>query len=69
MTAIDLTGLHILITRPSAQALPWANKLMHLGAKTSCQAMLEIYPLRDDAPKQAAKNKVRSLDDMSIISI
>ncbi|MFT6236621.1 MAG: uroporphyrinogen-III synthase [Cellvibrionaceae bacterium] len=67
MTAIDLTGLHILITRPSAQALPWANKLMHLGAKTSCQAMLEIYPLIDDAPKQAAKNKVMSLDDYSKI--
>jgi uroporphyrinogen-III synthase len=63
MTEIDLSGLHILITRPSAQALPWASQLEALGAKTSSQAMLEIYPLSDNTSIQAAKNKVMSLDE------
>lgn len=63
MTEIDLSGLQILITRPQAQALPWALQLESLGAKTSCQAMLEICPLSDDIPIQAAKNKVMRLDE------
>jgi uroporphyrinogen-III synthase len=65
--AIDLAGLHILITRPSAQALPWAKKLIHLGAKTSCQAMLEICALTDVALQQAVKTKVMGLDNYSKI--
>jgi uroporphyrinogen-III synthase len=67
MAAIDLSGLHILITRPSLQALPWASRLAVLGAKTSCQAMLEIRPLTDGASKQAVKNTVMSLDNYSKI--
>jgi uroporphyrinogen-III synthase len=67
MIKIDLSGLHILITRPSAQALPWASQLEILGAKTSCQPMLEIYPLSDDASKQAVKNRVMHLDEYSKI--
>ena len=63
MAEIDLLGLHILITRPAAQALPWATQLESLGAKTSCQAMLEICPLNADTSKQAAKNRVMGLDE------
>ncbi len=56
-------GLHVLITRPSAQAKPWALQLQKLGIKTSSQAMLEIYPLVDSQAKQSAKNTVMRLDE------
>ena len=67
MAEIDLSGLHILITRPAAQALPWASQLENLGAKTSRQAMLEICPLSDTTSIQAAKNKIMNLDEYTKI--
>ncbi len=63
MSQESLTGLHILITRPSAQAAPWALQLQKLGATTSSQAMLEICPLADSDAKQSAKNTVMRLDE------
>ncbi|RYY02673.1 MAG: uroporphyrinogen-III synthase [Gammaproteobacteria bacterium] len=52
----DLNGLHILVTRPSAQAVPWAERLQTLGAKTSVISLLEIVPVLDSAQIQAIKN-------------
>jgi uroporphyrinogen-III synthase len=52
----DLNGLHILVTRPSAQAMPWAGRLQALGAKTSVISLLEIVPVLDTAQIQAIKN-------------
>jgi len=63
MSQRSLTGLHVLITRPSAQAKPWALQLEELGAKTSSQTMLEICPLISSEAKQSAKNTVMRLDE------
>ena len=42
-----LENLHILITRPQAQAQPWAAQLQALGAQVSLQPMMSIAPLED----------------------
>lgn len=63
MSQKSLSGLHVLITRPSAQAKPWALQLEKLGASTSSQAMLEICPLTNSEAKQNAKNTVMRLEE------
>lgn len=58
----DLTGLHIVVTRPSAQAEPWALRLRDLGATTSVASLLEIVPVSEGAQIQAIKNCILDLD-------
>ncbi len=58
----DLTGLHVVVTRPQAQALPWAERLSELGAKTTVISLLEIKPVLDNAHIQAIKNCILDLD-------
>jgi len=58
----DLTGLHVVITRPVAQAQPWATRLNELGAKTTVISLLEINPVLDNAQIQAVKNLILNLD-------
>lgn len=58
----DLSGLRIVITRPLAQALPWAEQLRALGAQVECIPLLEIRPLADSEHQQAIKNCVLDLD-------
>jgi len=58
----DLTGLHILVTRPTAQALPWADRLRQLGAETTVISLLEIVPVLDNTQMQAIKNCILDLD-------
>jgi len=58
----DLTGLHIVITRPSAQAEPWAARLRELGATASVASLLEIVPVSQTAQIQAIKNCILDLD-------
>lgn len=58
----DLSGLHILVTRPEAQALPWAAQLKELGATTVVQPMLAIEALTQDTEHQAIKNRLLNLD-------
>lgn len=58
----DLTGLHIVVTRPSAQAEPWAARLRDLGASTSVASLLEIVPVSENAQIQAIKNCILDLD-------
>jgi len=57
-----LTGLHIVVTRPSAQAEPWAARLRELGAVTSVASLLEIVPVSETAQIQAIKNCILNLD-------
>lgn len=58
----ELTGLHILVTRPRAQAEPWAERLRAQGATTSIISLLEIVPVSDEAQVQAIKNRVLDFD-------
>ena len=60
---IDLAGLHLLVTRPEAQALPWAEQLMALGAKVTCHPFLVIRPVVDTKAQQAIKNCLLRLDE------
>ena len=58
----DLTGLHIVVTRPTAQAQPWADRLRQLGADTTVISLLEIVPVLDNTQIQAIKNCILDLD-------
>ena len=58
----DLTGLHIVVTRPTAQAQPWADRLRQLGAETTVISLLEIVPVLDNTQIQAIKNCILDLD-------
>lgn len=58
----DLTGLHIVVTRPNAQAEPWAARLRDLGATTDVASLLEIVPVSESAQIQAIKNCILDLD-------
>ncbi len=53
-----LKGLHLLITRPTAQAESWAKQLEALGARVTLQPMMAIEPLQGAAEKQ------RIIDDI-----
>jgi uroporphyrinogen-III synthase len=53
-----LDNLHLLITRPLAQAQPWAKQLIALGANVTLQPMLSITPLEDAASRQAIVNQI-----------
>jgi len=58
----ELSGFHILITRPTEQALRWQRKLRLLGAETQVIPVLEIEPVSSSQKKQAIKNKIQTLD-------
>lgn len=64
---VDLQGLHLLVTRPQAQALPWAEKLVALGAKITCQPMLSIAPVEDPVSKRLIASQVMRLDEYQSI--
>lgn len=56
-----LTNLHVVITRPNAQAMVLRTRLENLGANTSLVPMLAIDPVKDDPAQQAIKNCVLAL--------
>ena len=58
----NLTGLQIVVTRPTAQAQPWADRLRQLGAETTVISLLEIVPVLDNTQIQAIKNCILDLD-------
>jgi uroporphyrinogen-III synthase len=58
----ELKGLHIVVTRPKAQAEPWAERLRTMGAKTSVISLLEIVPVKDETQIQAIKNRILDFD-------
>ena len=58
----ELQGLDIVITRPYAQAEPWAQRLQELGAKTYIIPLLEIIPVKDPAQIRAIQNCILDFD-------
>lgn len=58
----DLQGLHIVVTRPLAQAEPWAKRLIKLGASVSLVPLLDIVAVKDAAQIQAIKNCILNFD-------
>lgn len=58
----DLTGLHIVVTRPQAQAEPWAERLRTMGAETSVISLLEIVPVSEETQIRAIKNRILDFD-------
>lgn len=59
----DLSGLHLLVTRPRAQADPWAKQLIALGARVTCEPMLVISPLSDKPAEQKIRHCIGRLDE------
>lgn len=58
----DLRGLHIVVTRPRAQAESWAQRLTELGAKITLLPLMEIEPVHDEEKIRAIKNCVLDFD-------
>jgi uroporphyrinogen-III synthase len=58
----DLQGLHIVVTRPLAQAEPWAKRLIDLGAAVSLVPLLDVVAVKDAAQIQAIKNCILNFD-------
>lgn len=53
---------HLLITRPLAQAEPWAEQLATLGISGQCIPVLELVALSSPEQVQAIKNRVLDFD-------
>jgi uroporphyrinogen-III synthase len=58
----------VVITRPLAQAAPLAQRVAALGRQTVLFPLLEIHPLPDIAPLQAALNDLRSYAMAAFVS-
>lgn len=58
----DLQGLHIVVTRPRAQAEAWAESLLGLGAQVSLLPLMEIRPLQEAEAIRAIKNRILDFD-------
>jgi uroporphyrinogen-III synthase len=58
----ELLGLDIVITRPFAQAEPWAQRLQELGAKTHIIPLLEIIPVKEPEQIRAIQNCILDFD-------
>ncbi|RYZ85859.1 MAG: uroporphyrinogen-III synthase [Moraxellaceae bacterium] len=58
----ELTGMHIVVTRPKVQAEPWAERLRTLGAKVSVISLLEIVPVSEETQIRAVKNRILDFD-------
>ncbi|MBX2809840.1 MAG: uroporphyrinogen-III synthase [Cellvibrionaceae bacterium] len=59
----QLSGLHLLLTRPQAQATHWAPLLQKLGAQVSLLPMMVIEAVSHQRDKQAIINRILRLDD------
>ena len=55
---LTLANVHLLVTRPEAQAVVWAEQLRVLGATVTVQPMMKIVPVDTDEAKQCIKNMV-----------
>jgi uroporphyrinogen-III synthase len=58
----------VVITRPSAQAAPLAQRVASLGREVLVFPLLEIQPLPDPAPLQAALRDLRSYALVAFVS-
>lgn len=52
----------IVITRPEAQAAPWAEQLLRLGFNSARLNLLEISAVADETKIRAIKNKILDFD-------
>lgn len=52
----------VVITRPEAQAAPWAEQLQSLGFSCARLNLLEISPVAEDDKIRAIKNKILDFD-------
>jgi uroporphyrinogen-III synthase len=52
----------VVITRPEAQAAPWAEQLQVLGFRCARLNLLEISPVAEDDKIRAIKNKILDFD-------
>lgn len=57
-----LFGQTVLIARPARQAAPTVERLEELGAQVVCQPVVEIAPLEDPAPLDAALERLRDFE-------
>ena len=57
-----LTGLHLVITRPAAQADAWGQRLLELGATVSSLPLMDIVPVQDATQVRAIKNCMLDFD-------
>lgn len=57
----ELSKLHVVITRPTAQGREWARSLEALGAHTSLLPVLQIEALTEPAQIQALKDRILAL--------
>lgn len=58
----ELAGLHIIVTRPQAQAEAWAESLVEAGASVSLLPLMAIVPVQDEAHIRAIKNCILDFD-------
>lgn len=61
----DLHGLHIIVTRPRAQAEPWAQRLIELGAAVTLLPLMEISAVESEEKIRAIKNCILDFDSYS----
>lgn len=59
---VDLSGLHILLTRPEDQAKQSSEGFIAAGARVTCHPFLSIAPLQETAEEQAITNRISALD-------
>lgn len=57
-----LDGINVLITRPRAQAEPWADKLAERGARPLVVPLMELQKLSTPAERQAIKTCILDFD-------
>ncbi|MFT6791055.1 MAG: uroporphyrinogen-III synthase [Cellvibrionaceae bacterium] len=60
---VDLSGLHLLLTRPESQAKSSMLNFASAGAGITCHPFLIIAPLQEGAEVQAAKSCLAKLDE------
>lgn len=58
-----LAQYHFLVTRPLAQAQPWAKQLEALGASVTLQPMLVIEPVSSEQDQRAIINRILAFDE------
>ena len=64
---IDLSSLHLLVTRPRKEADHWRDQLQTLGAEVNCQPVMEIKPVSTNREKQDIIDQILRLDEFQYL--
>jgi uroporphyrinogen-III synthase len=59
--------MRLIVTRPAAQALPWVAALRTLGCDAHALPLIDIAPLADMAPLQAAWQRLQQLPSVALV--